>query len=470
MRLRSLSGWCLGGWLFWAVGCSSLPEPTPTSLQPQVPETWSQSAGATSPVRPWLAEFEDERLAALITEAQRNSPGLQATALRVDLARARLKAIGVSNQPDLTASTGTSVNHSYSRATPDLQDYTQSFSLNLQVSWEADLWDRLSNQERSAVLAMEAQVADQEAARLALAANVARAWFDAIEAEEQLQLLLRRKANLQDRLQIVEEGFRFNLNDALDVHLARSDVASQENRILGQRLVRTRAIQALEVLLGRIPTGTFSLPEELPEPPQLPGQGLPSELLQRRPDLRAIERRLRAADEDALVAYKAKFPRFSLSSSVGSRSDGIENLLDLESVIWSLGANLTQPLWNGTELEANLEQAQLQTRLLALDYDRALLTALQEVEAALAAESLLAEQESALRRATVEALDAEDLAQEQYVIGLVSFVTVLEAQRRAFDARSALIQVRGDRLQNRIQLHLALGGEVALPAQPPPSG
>ena len=202
----------------------------------------------------------------------------------------------------------------------------------------------------------------------------------------------------------------------------------------------------------------------------MPGTGLPSELLQRRPDLLAVERRLKAADQDAIVAYKARFPRFSLSSSVGARSEDVENLLDLESMIWSLGVNLTQPLWNGTELEANLEQAHTQTRLAALDYNRVLLNALQEVEAALSAETLLAEQEAAIGRSATEARNAEDLAEEQYISGLVSFVTVLEAQRRAFDARSALIQVRSDRLQNRIQLHLALGGDFALPAQPPASG
>jgi len=406
----------------------------------------------------------------LIKEAQENSPGLQATALRIELAQSRLKALGVSNRPDFNTSVGTSVNHSYSRLTPDLGDYTQNFNLNFQISWEADLWNRLSNQQRSAALSIEAQIGDQQAARLALAANVAKAWFDAIETEAQLQLLQQRKANLLDRLQVVEESFRLNLNSALDVHLARSDVASQDNRIIGLRLQRTKAIQSLEALLGRTPSGQLSLPEELPDLPAMPGTGLPSELLQRRPDLLAVERRLKAADQDAMVAYKARFPRFSLNSSVGARSEDVDKLLDLESMIWSLGVNLTQPLWNGTELEANLEQANIQTRLVALDYNRILLNALQEVEAALSAETLLAEQEAAIRRSATEARNAEDIAEEQYVLGLVSFVTVLEAQRRAFDARSALIQVRSDRLQNRIQLHLALGGDFALPAQPPASG
>ena len=125
----------------------------------------------------------------MIKEAQENSPGLQATALRIELAQSRLKALGVSNRPDFNTSVGTSVNHSYSRLTPDLGDYTQNFNLNFQISWVADLWNRLSNQERSAALSIEAQIGDQQAARLALAANVAKAWFDAIETKAQLQLL-----------------------------------------------------------------------------------------------------------------------------------------------------------------------------------------------------------------------------------------------------------------------------------------
>ena len=182
-----------GMWLILAcclgIGCTSLPEPKLTKIDPAVPQNWSDPSTSYSRVRPWLADFRDEQLQALIKEAQDNSPGLQATALRIELAQSRLKALGVSNGPDFNTSVGTSVNHSYSRLTPDLGDYTQNFNLNFQISWEADLWNRLSNQERSAALSIEAQIRDQQASRLALAASVARAWFEAIETVSQLQLL-----------------------------------------------------------------------------------------------------------------------------------------------------------------------------------------------------------------------------------------------------------------------------------------
>lgn len=469
MRLRSRPLW-LGGCLLLCAGCSSLSEPQPSSVPKVAPATWSREVVATAAAQPWLQTFQDATLESLVTEALQASPNVQVAASRVKIAQTRVKALGVSDRPDVSVGAGTSLDHAYSPKTPELGDSTRSYSVNMQVSWEADLWDRLGNQERAAVLTEAARAQEYVSARLALAANIARGWYNAAEAEAQLRLLERRLFNLQDNLEIVEEGFRLNLNSALDVHLARSNVASQQSRVAAQRLTRDRAIQALEVLLGRVPTTALAVREELPALPAFTGAGLPSELLQRRPDLLAAERRLKAADETALAAYKAQYPRFSLSTSVSSRAEEVENLLDLESVIWSLGVNLTQPLWNGTALEADLEQANAETRIAALEYNQALLTALQEVESALVAEDLLERQEAALRIAVKEAQAGEELAQEQYVTGLVNFVTVLEAQRRSFDAQSSLLQVRNGRLQNRIQLYLALGGDFAPASSTPNAG
>ena len=187
--------------------------------------------------------------------------------------------------------------------------------------------------------------------------------------------------------------------------------------------------------------------------------GLPAELLSRRPDLVEAERRLAASWARVSEAKRALYPRLSLTGSNGKASADLGDLLDGDFAVWSLAANLTQPLFQGGRLRAGVELAESRRDEAAAVFTAAVLRALAEVEGGLAADRFLAGQEEALRGAAASAAAAQRLAQERYLQGVTDIVTLLDAQRRAHEAKSQLLDVRKQQIDNRIDLHLALGGD-----------
>ena len=160
----------------------------------------------------------------------------------------------------------------------------------------------------------------------------------------------------------------------------------------------------------------------------------------------------------AAAAHADRFPRLTLTGDIGTRSNELNNLVSSDYLVWSVFGGLSAPLFDSGRLEAEEERAVANIKIAEANYNQALLTAFQEVEEGLINETLLQEQESALKTASEESIEAENLAFDQYQSGLLEFITVLESQRRSFDAQSTEIEVRNQRLQNRINLYLALGG------------
>ncbi len=196
---------------------------------------------------------------------------------------------------------------------------------------------------------------------------------------------------------------------------------------------------------------------------------LPAEVVARRPDLVALERRLLAAGFSLRQARAALYPRLSLTGSTGRLSSEVEDLLDSDLSVWSLATNLVQPVFQGGRLRAGVDLADARRRELAERYAQALLNALAEVELALVAERTLADEARALREAVVQSVAAQRLAEDRYAAGLVDFLTVLESQRDASLAQIALLAVERRRLDARVDLNLALGGgtTVSTPANAP---
>jgi multidrug efflux system outer membrane protein len=441
-----------------------------SGCQPQIPpvrkeaplaysDAWA-AGGEPLPVQPWLEDFDDANLEGMVEEAVGYNFSLRAAQARVDQAQARARIVGADRYPsvDLTA-TGArgkispGSNQGFGGITTD------SFRLQGELSWEADLWGRIADRTRAAKADAEASEWQYDAARLSLGANVTRAWLDCIEATQQLRLAEQTVDSFQRSLLVVEEQFRRGIGAALDVRLARNTFAAAQSNLQ----VRTRELRALlralEVLLGRYPDGSVIVPEDFPVLTTLVPVGLPSELLTRRPDLIAAERRLLAAEFRSADTERNRFPSIVLTTSGGTASDELRDLVDLDFSLWSLAANLSQPLFQAGRLEAERDQAAAQVVEAYNDYAQTLVTAFNEVETALDATVYLEEQQKALEVAAREAYAAETIALEQYQRGLTGIITLLESQRRAFTAKSALLTSSNQRLKNRVNLHLALGGD-----------
>ncbi len=442
------------------VACAQHPPEGGGAAGPVVPPYWSVSAAAPQPVQSWLRDFGDSRLNALVAEAISGNFDLQGAAARVETARARAKIAGAGRLPQLDLGLSAArAKRSTVNAVRLPNNPSSSYALDAELQWEIDVWGRLGHAARAAVADAEASEADYRAARLSLAANVARRWFDAAEAEQQVQLAERTAESFQDSLAIVEEQFRRGIGDALDVRLARANYASAVSNLDARLRVRDTSLRALETLLGRYPLGGLQPGEALPAIDRPVPAGLPSQLLTRRPDLIAAERRLAASGERLSDARKNRLPRFFLTASGGTVSDSLHDLLDWDFLVWSLLGNVTQPLFQGGRLNAEQALARAEDRDAWTRYAQSVLNAFQEVETALAAEALLAAEDAALVVAAAESREAADLALDRYREGLTGIITLLESQRRAFTAESTQLSVRNQRLQNRINLHLALGGD-----------
>jgi NodT family efflux transporter outer membrane factor (OMF) lipoprotein len=432
-----------------------LPDLGEAGVQP-APGWTASDAEPGAPSTGWIDRLDADALPALVEEALAANQSLRAVAARVEVARAQARIAGAATLPRLDAGAGASRRGS---GTGGRRSTANSFDTSLTTSWEVDLWQRLSDTTRAGALDALGSEADFAAARLSLAASVARAWFDLLEAGQQQALAQETVRNFGDNLAVVEDGFRAGLYTALDVHLERANLAGAESRLEARREERDVAARSLEVLLGRYPADRLPTGAELPRLASPVPAGLPADLLERRPDLRAARLRLAAGGARLDAALKNRLPGLTLSATGGLSSDALRRLLDLDSLLFSIAADLAAPLFRGGELDAERDLARARVREALADYAQSVLVALREVESALTAESILARQEAALETAARESRSAEALALERYRSGLVDIVTWLEARRRAFDARSSLLSVRNRRLQNRVTLHLALGGD-----------
>lgn len=323
------------------------------------------------------------------------------------------------------------------------------------------MWGRVRDQSGAAEARALASEADMAAAQLSIAGQVASTWYDLRAARARLALNEETAANLRSYLEVIERRYEAGLRSALDLRLARTEARAAESAASAGRQEVDALTRSLETLVGRYPAGLLASAEALPELSAIPAVGLPAELVGARPDLQAAEARYAAAVREAGAARKLRLPRLSLTGGAGTASNNFEDLLDEDFGIWNLVAGLSAPIFQSGRISSQIELASAAEEQALERFAALLLNAYREVETALAAETLLAEQ-AELRRGDVdEAAALETLAWSQYRRGVVDILTVLEAQRRAFTARSALLNLENQRLRNRVRLLLALGSSPA---------
>ncbi|MDH3638076.1 MAG: efflux transporter outer membrane subunit [Gammaproteobacteria bacterium] len=444
-------------------GCAGYQEKRRTEPPVAAPPAWSQAELAAGRVTDaWLDHFDDPDLREIINAAMTENFDLRAAAARVEAARAQAMIDGADRLPQISAAlNGARSKRNATGGQAITSTRSNTFSTGLDIAWEADIWGRLGDQARAAVFELQATETDLNAARLSLAANIARSWFDAKEGGLLLALAEQTVSNFEKNRDTIEEGFRDGINSALEVRLSRANVAGAQSEIALQRARRNAAVRSLEILAGRYPAGKLIPSLDMPAMNRQIPSGIPSELLNRRPDIAAAEMRLAAADQRTAQARKNRLPSFRLTASGGTSTGEFKDLLDSDFLIYTIAANLGAPIFQGGRLRAEQERAAAGADELLATYAQTLLRAFREVETALSNDRQLADQEIALRTAREESIAAEQLALEQYRAGLVDIITLLEAQRRSFNSQNSLIQVSTERVRNRIDLYLALGGNFA---------
>lgn len=445
-------------------GCSTFQSSyqMPEAEPPAHPDAWKAGELAAIPATgDWVGAFEDPVLSALVSEALENNPDLAISAARVATSRAAAAAEYGSTLPSLNGVADTD----WTSAVADINDKAfrtegPGYGLTLAASWEPDLWGKLHSGVAASEADLAAIEADYEAARLSLAAGTAIAWFQLKDAVRQEQLAKQTLDARLHTLELTERRFRNGLTSALDVRLARSAVESAKASLISRKRSSGEARRAMEILLGRYPANELEAGGDFANLPEIEGAGDPTSLLARRPDIRAAEARIAAAGFRVEEARLTLRPSLSLSATLFSSNDDIIDIFDPAYLAGQIAASLTAPLYNGGRLQANIDAAEAQAQLYAASYVSDVLVAWQEVENALAADELLAEQLASQLRALEEARLAEDLAERQYRSGLTTIFELIDAQTRRINAESAVISVQSARAINRVRFHLALGGEL----------
>lgn len=437
-------------------------------VAPDAPETWAiMGVSGELPESNWLVQFEDPVLVDLVNEALAANPSIRSQFYAVEATRAQARSTYGRTLPNLSGSLSGGGTSNYIAATDSRID-DSTFGAGLDLSWEVDLWGRLRAGINAAEADLIASEADLASARLALAAQTASAWFDLNEALAQERVAVQTYEARTRALELTERRFSRGLASALDVRTARTTQASAEASIAGRRQASGNASRRLEILLGRYPSAELDAAAELPSLTPIGAAGNPTLLLSRRPDIAAAEARVSAAGLRAEQARLAMLPGLRITGSVSNTEVDLADALDPSRVAARLIASLTAPLFNGGSLDADRDAAVARARVAIENYAATTLTAWREVEDALAADSLLAQQENAQVRALEEARLAEELATRQYTNGLVSIFNLIDSQTRRLNAESNVIAARSARASNRVSFHLALGGglPVADPAAP----
>lgn len=454
--------------------CSSAPPPPVDDELPlEIPAAWTAASAAAAPAPglrvDWWREFGDARLDALVEQGLQHNPNLQAAAARLEAAAASQALAGAPLLPALDANFNADrtrrlfLGFPFGSGAGVPATTISQYGLSVAVRWELDVWGRLRSADAAALADQQAALSDVQGAQLSLAAQICRAWYAAAEAQQQLLLAESTAAAFEQTLADVRDRFRRGVRPALEVHQAATNLANAAANSAQRRELLLAARRRLDVLVGRYPAGDAALGDALPdELPRVPA-GLPSALLQRRPDLRAAERRVAAAGCRVDAAEAALYPRLALTGSGGTQSLELQELVDTDFRVWGLGANILQPLFQGGALRAEVRRAEAVRAEALAGYRDAVLRAFGEVEDILAAEGQLRDRLRALTDAASHAAQARDLARERWQFGLTDFLAVADGQRQAFQAESARLTVTRQRIDNRIDLLLALGGGLSEP-------
>ncbi|WP_309387560.1 TolC family protein [Cerasicoccus frondis] len=446
-------------------GCATPPESRVEEMPASYPANWTahtppgetvEGAALADAPSGWVQDFDSPELSQLVDEAIARNYDLQAAAANLGIASADATIAGADAYPQINGEFGGGRQKQNIGGTNS--EYS-SVMLSVGATWEIDIWGRLRDRQSAALADVQAQLATYRGARLSLAARTTTAWFRCIEARQQLELATGTYESFDKATNAIRNRYERGVSPALDLRLSMAQTAAAKASmdLRGQEF--DTAIRQLEIILGRYPAKELAIAETLPSITRPVPVGLPSELLERRPDLIVAERELAASGKRVSEARKSMLPRIALTGEYGYSSSSLSNLLDSSFSVWTLAGNALQPIFQGMRLSAAVDRAKAVAQQSLANYGQTALNAFGEVEIALASEQFLNARVANLDESATQSIAAEDAAWEQYSRGLTDIITVLESQRRTFESRTALISAHTNLLVNRVNLYLALGGD-----------
>jgi len=442
--------------------------PAPPAFTEPPPQAFSESKEwkAGSPADAfakgrWWEVFDDAELNSLETQVDAANQTLKSAEARFQEARALVMARRSERFPTLT--TGSLIGHqrlSSNEPIPPPASKTMSgdFYLGFQASWEPDLWGRIHNDIAVAVENAQATAGDVENARLSLHAELALDYFDLRTLDEEERILLDAAAAYQKALDLTLDRYRGGATSRAEVAEARTQLEATGAQAVDVTDLRTQYQHAIAVLTGRPPEG-FTIARK-PRPLSLPAipVGVPSQLLERRPDIAASERRVAVANSEVGLARAAFYPQVLLAAAVGLQGSTITNWMNWPSRFWAVGPTVAQTLFDAGRRRAVLKETTANYDSLVADYRQNVLTAFQQVEDNLASLRILEDEAQRQQRAVAAARESEELSLNRYKGGLVTYLEVVTAQSTRLQNERVAVGVERRRLEASVLLIRALGG------------
>ena len=405
----------------------------------------------------WWKLFGDSELTRLIAKAEAESPSVLAALARYDQARAAIGIARADALPSINAASyarrqGDSSNSNFSAGT--YNDYRAALNL----TWEIDLWGRVRRQVAAATAETDASGYEYEAALLSLGAEVARTYLSLRFADIEIDLLEETAKIRAEARRLMKLRFDAGQSSSLDLNRAITEHESVESELEQLRARRGKFENALAALIGQSASGFQIQPDGRgPTIPAVPSN-VPSELLRRRPDLAAAERRLAAASERIGLVIASYLPRVSITGYGGVQSLRSSDLFDPSSAIWRLGPEVAMPIYEGGTLGGESDKAKAAYREALEAYREVLISAVQETEDSLIDARLLAKASAARRRGAESASTASDLARKRIAGGVTDYFEVVDADRTALFEKRAALEIDLARALAATRLIQALGG------------
>ena len=487
MNIVPRCAWAASGLLASVIlaGCS-LPAMThaPESAQPAVPANWSQplASGPTQVAThaAWWSDFGDATLTRWVELAlQRNNDVLTAMA-RVDEARANLDMVGSAAMPQVSAALPASGNRSLSARTGQMV-HVHSAQPVLQASWELDLWGRMGQLSKAADLRLQASQADRDAVQLAVAATTAQAYIGWRSLQAQLNVAQSTVKSRENAVRLANDQVRVGYISQLQQSQALAELESVKQSVeqfslaeARQRIVLMQLVggsgdvQAQALMEASVNLAKLGTPQQGTQVmdamglPGVPAPGLPSGLLERRPDIARAQLQLAASDSNLAAQRAAFLPQVTLSANLGSL---FINALDYNPArVWSLGGSILAPLFSGGRLQGQFDAASAQRDQAAYAYRGVVIKAFGDVEAALAGSYRLQTQLEHAREREKVLTRTLGFAKDRYEAGYAGYLEVLDAQRNLFAVQQEVVRLRQSQLENAVALYQALGGGWQKPA------
>jgi len=467
----------LSGCMLVAAGCMVGPDyrrprtaADPNGRYQWLPSGWSEANEPNGP-SPWWRSFHDPVTDRLVDTALQNNTDLRAAVAGVQRSAAVLAQAHGVRWPDVSYDASASRNK-MSFVLPDISSpmgdfggrmtsLSTTFSQQVSVSYILDLFGRMRRSERAAARDLLATEADAQALVHAIVAQVVQTRVQIAMQQRMLHIADATIASWERSLEVTQRSYEGGLVGPLDVRMMQQSLESARSQRIALEQTLALASHALDVLCGQRPGSGGAVAEGLSPMPPLGAvpAGLPAALLDRRPDIRAAELRLAAATERVGVSVAQMCPDLTLTGSTGFMSDEMEDVVNTDFSTYTLLAGLVAPIYRGGQLRAAVRAAKASAEEAAQRYAGTVLTALREVEDALARHQMLGRQIEQLERRAQLARESEQMAQERYVRGAEPILVLLETQRMSHLAENELVLAQGQLWLARIELHLALGGD-----------